>query len=224
MARIDLLELREWGQLPIRFEVDDSSIPDVDVVWLRSMLVDSVKNGCKYREGETLQLGCMQTVLQLEDGLLTLCEPKWGTLPIEWTPSVTRTLHYLRIQQDTAASVGLGDSVTFPNICQSALVANDLLEKGGGPLLLARNPPENRDSGWFFGDLNSTVDYTKYENLTRRSLYDLMVRFPESIMYLAMPEGSQIEAGESHVELFHAGCQLEVRRDSFLAARLSRGV
>lgn len=224
MTRIELSELQAWGQLPIRFEVDDSSIPDVDVTWLRSTLVDSVKNGCKYLEGETLQFGCMMTVLQMDDGMLTICEPNWGTLPIEWTPSVTRTLHYLRIQQDTAASVGLGDSVTFPNICQSALVADDLFEKGSGPLLLARNPPENNDSGWFFGDLTSTVDYTKPENLTRRSLYDLMVRFPESIMYLALPEDSQIEAGESHVELFHAGCQLEIQSDSFLADRISRGV
>ncbi|MGZ0164300.1 MAG: immunity protein Imm33 domain-containing protein [Planctomycetales bacterium] len=224
MTRIEIHELGEWGHAPIRFDVDESSIPDVDVMWLRSTLVDSVKNACKYLDGETLQFGCMMTVLQMEDGILTLCEPKWGTLPIEWAPSVTRTLHYMRIQQDTAESVGLGNLVAFPNICQSVLVADDLLEKGDGPLLLARNHPEGNDSGWFFGNLNSTVDYTNPENLTRRSLYDLMVRFPESIMYLAMPEESQIEAGEGHVELFHADTQLEVRSDSFLAARLSAGV
>ena len=105
--------------------------------------------------------------------------------------SVTRTLADLRQQRDVAESFNPHIELDFPTMLQSALVCADLSIREAA--VMARDAPDGRDSGWFFGCGNPHHDHNDPANLLRVSLDEVGCRNPRVIRYLALPAGTEIQ-------------------------------
>ncbi|HEY1785117.1 MAG TPA: hypothetical protein VGG30_06180 [Pirellulales bacterium] len=204
-----------YGQREFLIRCDDS-IPAPDVDWLVALLESSVRDGHKYRDEETLQVGWMfNRVSSAPDGLLLLSEPDMVTVPIQWADGVTETLRQLRLQNDTAESLDLGRRVRMPTIRESALVGRDF-DRDPENIVLERFEAEGNDSGWFIGYEKTPLDYNNPENLTRVSLYAAVVQCPTAIPYLCLPCGTRIDREDGKVECSVTGKTIRPRAGSFL--------
>ncbi len=129
----------------------DDAIPRDDVDWLISFLERSVRDGAVYESDQLIQIGWMINTLSMgNDGLLSISEPDLRSLPIKWKSGVTETLRHLRLQKDTADSLGLSAYVQIPSIRESAIVATDVDAKKAR-FIFERAECTSSDSGWFIG-------------------------------------------------------------------------
>lgn len=191
-----------------------SSIPQADVDVLISFLEESVQGGTRYEDGQTIEFGSMILRLAAVDDLFIVEEPDLLTIPISWKSGITQSMRLLRLQKDVAESVGLGDELNSPSIRYSLLVGADLTE-GAGQLVLERSEPDCSDSGWFVGRLDGKLDYNDAANLRRMSIYQAILNWPRIAGFLALPDGSRVEASE-RLDISRSGEPLEIQKGSFL--------
>ncbi len=202
----------------LRVSTQSKPIPVADFDWLCTLITSESKSGNRFRPNDTIQIGWTICRLQTESSrALRLCEPDWHHLPITWIPTCDRTLIDLRLQRDIADSVGLLDDIAFPTIRQSAIIGNDVDESCSSFVLERCHGVEN-DSGWFVGKRDSQFDYDNPENLRRASLYEVGIRCPLIVMYLALPFGTRIEIGDNGTRIYVNGGERSVRPSSLLGA------
>lgn len=194
----------------------DDSIPEQDVEWLVALLEGSVREGVVYESGELVQVGWMLNMLsEVERGTLLLMEPDMRSLPIEWANGVTETLRHLRLQKDTAESVGLGRLMQIPTIRESGLLGIDVDANTEG-VILERGDAADADSGWFVGRLPSRLDYNDSENLRRVSLYEAATLCPRIVMFMSLPVGTRVEYSPGRVSISREGSTIVPQAGSFL--------
>jgi len=195
----------------------DESIPIEDAQWLVRILEESVRDGARYTNGELIDLGIMLLRIGLgDDGLLQIEEPDFQESPISWTIGVTHSLRLLRLLKDTAESVQLGDQIALPGLRHSVLAGIDLdstLEQ----FVMDRAIPEDNDSGWFIGRIDSSLDYGDPTNLRRVSVYEAIVNWPQTSWFLAMPSGVRIERSRERLSIYYRGQERTPSKGSFLA-------
>ena len=73
----------------------DAAIPRHDVDILVSYLEQSVENGTRYKDGQSIQFGSMVLRIVAANNSLILEEPDFVTIPIVWAVGVTRSLKLL---------------------------------------------------------------------------------------------------------------------------------
>jgi len=194
----------------------DNSIPIPDIEWLVTLLEQSVRNGAAYNAGELVQVGWMLNRLEgLGRDALLLREPDLQTLPLAWTDGVTTTLRHLRLQKDTADSLGLGDSMQIPTIRDSAILGVDVA-RGVESVVLERTEAKGTDSGWFIGNLASRLDYNDAGNLHRVSLYEAAIECPSIVMFMALPFGITVRYSKGDISVSRAGATIPPLSQSFL--------
>jgi hypothetical protein len=195
--------------------VVDSAVPQVDVDVLASFLEQSVQEGTRYGDGQTIDFGSMLFRLVTSDGFLTLQEPDLRTIPISWTEGITNSMKLLRLQKDIGESIGLGDELDFPSIRCSLLVGADLAE-GLDTLVLERSEPDGLDTGWFVGRLDTEIDYNDPANLRRISVYQAILDTPLIAGFLALPTGCRVEISGQSTTLSYNGQPLKIQKGSFM--------
>ncbi|HEX4142012.1 MAG TPA: hypothetical protein VHY91_00545 [Pirellulales bacterium] len=204
-----------YGQREFLIRCDDS-IPAPDVDWLVTLLENSVRDGQTYRDEDTLQVGWMlNRVSSAKAGSILLTEPDMISFPIKWIDGVTETLRQLRIQKDTAESLGLDAEMQIPTIRDSALVGVDFARDPEN-IVLERFEAVGNDSGWFIGYQNTRLDYNNPENLTRVSLYVAAVQCPTVIPFLFLPCGTRVDREGHKLEFSLNGKTIGPRPGSFL--------
>jgi hypothetical protein len=200
----------------------DDSVPATDFEWLVKLIETAVRGGSKYNAEETMQIGWMLIqVSDAGDGTLLLREPDMRVVPLKWTDGVTETLRQLRLQKDTAESLGLGKSTQFPSVRDSAILGVDVRQNDGS-LILDRAEAKGNDSGWFIGLLNSELDYNDPGNLRRDSLYAAAILCPAAIRFMALPVGTLVELSNGRFEVSRRGKAVIPRAKSFLKQWLAR--
>jgi hypothetical protein len=195
---------------------------DGDVEWLTSYLEQSVAKGTTYLPSQTVQIGWMICrVFSRDDGTLGLEEPDFRSVPIGFADGVSLTTRHLRSQKDVCESVGLGGSLDFPVLRDSAIVCNCWGKSAA--LILARTSPKSGDSGWFFGCASEQHDHNTPQNLERISLYEAVVTRYAIVEYLALPSGSDVllEQGSAPC-LRKDGKPLSFVHGSYLEAKYKR--
>ena len=194
----------------------DDLIPKPDVEWLMESLEGSVRDGKIYSDGDLIQIGWMSNLLSAtSDARLVLREPDMRSIPIEWTDGVTQTLRHLRVQKDTAESLGFGRAMQFPTIRGSALFGVDV-GRDADAFILERSAATGMDSGWFIGCLGSSMNYDNPGNLRRGALYEAAVRCPRIVMFMSLPFGTRVEYSERRVSVWLDGKPVAPGADSFL--------
>ena len=191
----------------------DPVIPQADVDALVSFLEQSMQQGTRFGDGQTIDFGSMIFRIVSSGDFLTLEEPDLVAFPISWKTGITQSMKLMRLQKDVAESVGLGNMLDFPSIRNSLLVGADLTE-GANSLILDRAGAEGSDSGWFVGKLDTQCDYNDAANLTRISVYKAILSWPSIAGFLALPCGSRVET--LPLQISRNGDPLEIRKGTFL--------
>jgi hypothetical protein len=205
-----------FGHREFSLNYDESIIHENDVKMILEYLEQSVAKGIKFKKKETIQFGWMILLIdEYSNKLLSLFEPDMKTFPIKWIRSVTNTLTQTRIQKDTADSLGLINEINFPNILQSAIICNNL--GNSNEIFLERCEPNNNDSGWFVGCMDSNHDHNNHLNLIRISLYKILCGYPNLIMYFALPPDTSITIINGIPQgIFYKQKKLEIPKGSFI--------
>ena len=202
----------------------DSALVPVaeDVAWLVRWLEDTVERGARYLPGQTIQVGwSLVQVREVNDGFLSLWEPDWATMPINWVESVSHALSHLRVQKDVVESFIPAVEMAFPSLQESAIICSRLGDEG--ELVLDRFEPKGHSSGWFFGCADVDHNHNDAAQLQVLSLYEVSVRRTSRVIpYLALPPGTLIElcAGCPHV--FQGDRPLAFAPGSYLARRFPK--
>jgi hypothetical protein len=200
----------------------DSPALTADAVWLIEFLESSVANGTCFRPGETIQIGWMVNLIE-EDGadLLTFSEPDFQHFPIKFSRSVTNTLFHLRIQKDTADSLGLLDLLAIPSIRDAASVTEDFPRSA--QVHLSRNEPAGLHSGWIVEAVETDQGKEGEPRASKLiSLYELAMARSDVIPYLGLPPSIRVlRAGSSKPKVFLNDDEIHIAPKSFLARYLS---
>lgn len=213
---------RKWTKCPgclqpnISINYDDDVIVEEDAEWFLDFLENSIKNGTKYKQGELIQIGWMiDKLAESMDGSLCINEPDMQHMPIKYIESVNNTLLNLRIQKALNESIGFEDQINFPNILQTAIVCINIDDSEDK--VLSREENEGNDSGWFMGCIDERHDHHNPDQLKRVSLYEIGMKHPELIQYLALPSKiSMIYRSGTKPEIYYKNMKAIIKRGSYL--------
>jgi hypothetical protein len=180
----------KFGQPEFSFSVEQGSVPDVDIAWLKSTLEGWVASGERFKPGETIQLGSvlLKTTLA-KDGTLRLLEPDMASMPIEYVDSMARTLKLTRRQKDTVESVADASAIVFAPLHEPLMISTGALD--AKTLGLFRDTKEVPGTGWVIFDVDSKLPDDKVE-YSPMSVYEAVLRRPEIAGFLALPSGYQV--------------------------------
>jgi hypothetical protein len=193
------------------FEVAEG-VPAVDAEHFKSILVQMVASGSRFKPGETLQVAwTILRVAEGEKGRLTLLEPDMQGMPIKYVSGVTRTLRFMRAQRDTADSFGLVEKMKLTTLMDVIFVPADPAKIE--MVQLHREPPDKKMSGWFL--LEAGKDAPEFRPM---SMYELALSRPNLVKFFALPPGSDVVVDPSgFISLFLEGKELEPEAGSFVA-------
>ncbi len=193
----------------------ETTIPQPDVDIFVSFLEQSVENGTRFEDGQTIALGSMLILLSTKDNLLVLQEPDMKSFPISWEVGISHTMKLLRLQKDIADSVRLGHDIDPPSIDSSIVVGVDMTD-GLDAFVLERMDPDRPYSGWIAGRLDSEINYNEEESLFLLSVYQAILKWPLIAGFLALPVGCHIASSRQSTIISRNGMPLEIQKGSFL--------
>ena len=140
--------------------------------------------GVRFRDGQTVELGWTLLMLrEADDGQLEVLEPDFDDFPIRWCRGINGALRHLHLQRAVCDLVGC--EPLFPTICKAGVVSPGFFESSD--YTMSRDTPEDSDSGWVFAQCG-------YEGADGEfcSLYQLALKKPEVIPFLALPAFSRV--------------------------------
>lgn len=168
--------------------------PSLDTDWLSGYFAEAASRGVRFDAGQTVQLGWMIAKLVTDaDGNLELWEPDFRSMPVVWQKGVSATLRQLVLQRavcDQASAVP-----SFPSLAQSAVVASDFQDHPG-ELAMSREEGMGNDSGWLLATPSSSD-----HRASLRSLYEVSLRRPDIIPFLALPAGASVEWRHRQIDI-----------------------
>jgi hypothetical protein len=212
----------KYGQPEFSVAFEQDKVLENDIQWFIRWLESEVAEGKRFLPGETIQVGWMiAKVESFEDGKLKICEPDMESFPVKFVDSVGTTLNHLRFQKMVAESIGLADKLLFSPLHHSAITCKRFKEHVG--FFMDRLEPKATDSGWFIGCDDPRHDHQNPNNLERKSLYELVVRYESSItQYLALPAGISAHIRDGVPSFYRKETKLPILPNSYLAASLLR--
>ena len=197
----------------------DEYVIDPWVEWFVDYLENSVQTE-KYADEETMQVGWMINLIKSDDGALTIYEPDFKRIPVNWTKSVSTTLSHIFLQRYVADSIGLTERMNFPSYIQTAIRCNSF---GGDPVgfCITRFEPSDtnrKDSGWFLGCLDPKHDHNSPQTLSLISLFEAATINKFIVPYLALPpQVNIIEIGDPNgFEIALGNDVLPIKEGSYL--------
>ncbi len=200
-------------------KINMDGVIENDIKPILNFLERSIISGKGFNVDEIVQFGMMLCkVVDHGDGYLTLHEPDMCSMPIEWSDTLTNTIKFLRAQKDTIKSYGLLDQMSISDIGYSALIGTDY--QHAKEFILDRIDIHDNDSGWFFGNLHTKLDYNDPGNLIRVSLYEAVLGHLNLVRYLAMPENTKIVVAIKDVTVYFHEKEIEPQKGSFMEAYL----
>lgn len=203
------------GHPEFRLAFDSHLVIEPDVIWLTKFLSQSVASGTRYNPGETVQVGWVILKIESnEERTLSLYEPDFVEIPINFVDSVTQTLVQLRLQKSVAESIGLEDQITFPSLRQSCLICTRVKDRGD--FMMERFDPSKHDSGWYMGCVDEDHNHNDPRNLQRVSLYDVTRGMLSCVPFLPLPPKIQVEVKNNNFNLRYNGESIVPKTNSFL--------
>jgi len=128
-------------------------------------------------------------IAKFEDNLCFF-EPDYYQININWIIGVEKTIKLIRYQLDTEESFTLqyDKELTIRN---SLLIGNDIFINSNKIFMTRTDKSDEIDSGWFIGNIDTTLDYNNTLNMKRVSLYEVFcinykiswfINFPNSLL------------------------------------------
>ena len=221
MSIVETTQCSGYDHPEFRFAVDTRQLIDVDVQFLRTTLEGWVAAGERFAAGETIQLGSGVLMIRANgDGTLSLLEPDFASMPIQWRDSVTTTLGHFRLQKDTLESFFDPGQLAFPSVRHSCVACTRL--DATANLVMERSEWSAPSTGWFIGCSDESHDHNSPAELELVSIYEALLRNSAALPYLAFPLGTLLQTGAPPF-VFFGGKPLAARPGSFVADALARG-
>lgn len=177
-------------QLDIVFQVE---VEGSDLArWIIDYFECQIREGTRFRHGETIQLGWALLLLRENNGELEVFEPDFMSMPIQWRPGVNSTIRYLHLQR--AVCDLFGCEPTFPTLLQAGVVSPLFAESRD--YTMSRDDTEDPDSGWLFAEAGYPGPEGEFH-----SLYHLSLQKPEIVSFLALPASSHIAVSPNHCKV-----------------------
>jgi hypothetical protein len=203
------------GQSEFRLAFDSSQVIAPDVNWLLNFLSKNVAAGARYKHGELIQIGWIILKVQTnEEGTLSLLEPDFLEIPINFVDSVTQTLVQLRLQKSVAESIGFEDQITFPSLRQSCLICSRVKDRGD--FVMEHFEAHKNDSGWYMGCVDADHNHNNPQNLKRVSLYDAACGMLMCVPFLPLPQGVLVQIKGGGFSIAYNGKTLRPKTNSFM--------
>lgn len=200
MREFRTTKCRTYGKPEIVILLDEDSNLSPD--WLISFFEKNVEDGHQFEAEQTVQIGWMITMLRASEDAqcLEVWEPRFDSMPIQWSRGVTNTLHHLILQQSVCQELGV--QPTYPSLRDAGVVAPSFGDSEEG-FTMSRDEGDGNDSGWVFAPIGYSGSEGQFQ-----SLFELSQRQPKVIPFLALPSGASVvikqgqvdvEYGESHL-------------------------
>jgi hypothetical protein len=208
-------ECCRFGHPEFRLAFDSHQVIEPDVIWLTKFLSQNVASGTRYKPDETVQIGwVILKIKSNEEGTLSLFEPDFVEIPINFVDSVTQTLVQLRLQKSVAESIGFEDQITFPSLRQSCLICTRVKDRGS--FMMERFEMRENDSGWYLGCFDDDHDHNKPDNLQRVSLYDAACGMLMCVPFLPLPVQTLVKVNGANFTINYKNEPLTPKSNSFL--------
>ncbi len=197
----------------ILIEVDED-VPEFLVAYLADWLESYIQSGAKIENEQTLQFGFSLLKFRIANRTLTIDGPDYESIPFKWTNDLTKTLLVFKEHKFTVESYDLESE--YSKLQDTVLIGKGFEEE---PFMFRKddaseNNPE--DSGWFAGSLREDIDNDDPENISMISLYELVLKQPLVLPYLAFPEGCIILFENETVEIINDEYYLEPIEGSYV--------
>lgn len=203
------------GHPEFRIVFDSRQVIEPDVDWLTKFLSQNVASGTRFKPGETVQIGWVILKIESnEEGTLSLFEPDFVEIPINFVESVTQTLVQLRLQKSVAESVDLEDQIAFPSLRQSCLICTRVKDRAG--FMMERFEMRENDSGWYLGCFDEDHDHNNPDNLQRVSLYDAACGMLMCVPFLPLPAQTLVKVDGANLTISYKNQTLTPKSNSFL--------
>lgn len=206
---------KKYNHPEIEFIITNKSIPLNDIKWMISTIENTVSNGTKYENQQTLQLGCtIVKFVQKNNGVLEIQEPDFVSLPIKFTSKLDNTLVFLRSQKDIVESVKEETDLLYPSILESIVVHKNYIS--ANKVLLERTEIESNISGWWVYDYNDQESVNNASNFSNISLYEFALKRPDLVKFLALPVGFQALSSSEGASLYKSNQSVDIKINSYL--------
>lgn len=207
---------RAPGQAEFTLSYEPGVGVDFSIDWFVDWLETRIRNGERFRAGETLQVGWLTCLITANpDGTLAVQEPDFETIAPTLTEDVSRTLGQLWYQREIAASVGLAEELDFPSFDMQAMTCAAFTESDGAIMRRFAHPAD--ESGWFIGCRGDDDDHNDSAQIEYRTLYELAVVNPAIVGYLALPADCIVIIGDGAPVIGRGDEALDFRAGSLLA-------
>lgn len=198
-----------------------SAAPDFLKEWFINWLVEYIDGGASIRDEQTLDCGFVTLKCQVRDRHLTLLAPDFHSMPIQWKEDLTHALGTLSAHKYVPQSLGMEPHM--PTLMQTAIIGAKFNEH---PFFMHHcescsdvNP---NDSGWFIGHNGPTVDNNDPASLKLMSLYEVVLKAPDILVFLSLPIGCIVLFTGDRPVLAKDDEELEIPPDSYLDQLLSK--
>lgn len=190
----------EYGHPDIAISVDGPPKSD----WLASYFRDQVHNGVSFKAGQTVQVGW--ALLKFADGdagELTVSEPDFASMPVQWVAGISRVLRHLIIQREVCNQIGV--EPCFPSMIQPGVVSPNFVG-GRSAFTMSRD-----DEGWVFQSADDECEGARF-----CSLYAVGIERTVVIPFLALPPGAVVKWVSGSAEIEFKDRRYSSRSNSFL--------
>lgn len=181
--------------------------------YIQTYFEDQIRNGTKFRAGETVQIGWMIVMLKADtEGDLEIWEPRFGAVPITWARGVSNTYRQLMVQRTVSEQIGV--EPLFPSLRQSAVASLDFAS--GRNFRMYRAESAGTDSGWVL-----TSDGNDGESGKITSLFEIAGNRPEVLPFLALPIGTSVVRTDGVLRIEYDGKVVDSDSNDFLRRLLN---
>jgi hypothetical protein len=177
--------------------------------WLLSYFEDQIRQGMKFKAGETVQIGWMIVMLKGDDrGDLEIWEPRFHSMPISWVRGAINTFRHIALQSEVCKQVGVEPD--YPSLRQAGAIQPGFLDNSDG-FKMDRETPEGRKSGWKFFQLQSGKFDGKY-----KSLFEIAIGRFAVVPFIALPSGASVTHSKSRIEISLGTSSISSDSNTFL--------
>ena len=212
-----------YGHKEIELAVDASDEQAVQecpklVDVLEGLIIDNYR----FEPGQTLRYGW--SILRFElgpDDLLTLHEPDFESLPVQYVPGVSNSVRHIASQIAMIESfvMPIGEP-NFPSMNDEVTVCNRLATADGFVMDRFHEDDDNECADWMISCNDDDHDHHDANEYDVISYYELLLKKPQILDFLAFPPGSTlvVEPGKLQlIEFEDVEGEVSARDDSYLA-------
>lgn len=197
------------------FAVDMASTHQAEGRFLIEYFENNVRQGVRFGDGDTINIGWGRLKLFDESGVLVVREPSFDEMPIKWMGGANKTYAHMSLQKQVCSEIGVEPD--FPSFMQAGIVSEYILHHST-PFQMDRHSGDGqKNSGWALYEIGKTdAKAVKWV-----SLYEVSTIYPQTIPFFALPQGAMVMYEKDEIQVDYAGKQINSNSNAFLRRLLT---